>query len=126
MFTLQRLIVAILVTAGGAAVRAETPWLDAAKAARALPSEVFFSSPDVRQPRVSPDGTKIAFLFPHEGKMVLGLFDRKTGEASMILEGREESLFSFFWKGDDRIVFSADYQGNESFLWGRRISKGDG
>lgn len=124
MFTLQRLIVAILVTAGGAAVRAETPWLDAAKAARALPSEVFFSSPDVRQPRVSPDGTKIAFLFPHEGKMVLGLFDRKTGEASMILEGREESLFSFFWKGDDRIVFSADYQGNESFFVGSTDLKG--
>src|SRR4051812_4220763 len=42
-------------------------------AAEAPPSvDPFHSLPNVRQPRVSPDGTKIAFLFPHEKRMTLG------------------------------------------------------
>src|SRR5437868_14702441 len=83
-----------------------------------IPASAFFGLPNVRAPRLSPDGRKIAFLFPNEGRMALGLFDRQTKEARMILKGTDESLFSFFWKGNDRIVFSADYQGNESFFVG--------
>lgn len=80
--------------------------------------EQLFGLPNVRQPRLSPDGTKIAFLFPHEKKLALGVFDRATGESRMILRGEDESLFSFFWKGNDRIVFEADVAGNESFFIG--------
>ena len=83
-----------------------------------IPSGSFFGLPAVRSPRLSPDGKKIAFLFPNEGRMALGIFDRTTKEARMILKGTDESLFSFFWKGNDRIIFSADYQGNESFFIG--------
>ena len=80
MFTLQRLLVAILAAVAGASLYAQTDWLEAAKSARQLPTETFIGSPDVRQPRLSPDGSKIALLFPHEGKMALGLFDRKKGQ----------------------------------------------
>jgi len=110
-----------------AQTREETNWVEAAKAAMKLPRETFFSLPEVRQPRLSPDGTKIAFLFPHEGKMALGLFDRSTQQARMVIEGKNESLYSFLWKGDDRLVFMADFEGNESFfvgatdLEGRRV-----
>lgn len=48
--------------------------------------------------------------------MALGLFDRKSGEARLLVRGREESLTGFIWKGNDRIVFYADYQGNESMF----------
>ena len=78
MFTLQRLLVAILAAVAGASLYAQTDWLEAAKSARQLPTETFIGSPDVRQPRLSPDGSKIALLFPHEGKMALGLFDRSS------------------------------------------------
>ena len=83
-----------------------------ARAATATPPPIpvkdFFGLPNVRSPRLSPDGKKIAFLFPHEQRFALGLFDRMTGESRMILRGEDESLYSFFWKGDDRIVFFAD------------------
>src|ERR1043166_5327450 len=36
--------------------------------------EPLFGLPQVRQPRLSPDGRKIAFLFPHEKKMALGIY----------------------------------------------------
>ncbi len=80
--------------------------------------EQLFGLPNVRQPRLSPDGRKIAFLFPHEKKMALGVFDRTTSESRMILRGADESIHHFFWKGNDRIVFEADVAGNESFFIG--------
>lgn len=83
-----------------------------------LPIESFFSQSLVRQPRLSPDGKKIAFLFPHEKKMALGVFDRATKESKMILRGTDESIARFFWKGNERIVFEADVAGNESFFVG--------
>lgn len=80
--------------------------------------EELTSQPKVRQPRLSPDGAKIAFLFPHERKMALGVFDRATKESRMILRATDESIYRFFWKGNDRIVFEADVAGNESFFIG--------
>ena len=47
------------------------------------PVEELFGLPQIRQPRLSPDGSKIAFLFPHEKKMALGVFDRATKESRM-------------------------------------------
>lgn len=94
-----------------------------------LPVAAFFGLPNVSQPRLSPDGTKIAFLFPHEGRLALGLFDRKSNEAKLLVQGRDESLAGFFWKGNERIVFYADVGGNESFfiastdLTGRRVQR---
>jgi dipeptidyl aminopeptidase/acylaminoacyl peptidase len=82
------------------------------------PIDQFYTLPNVRQPRLSPDGSKIAFLFPLEKRMALGVFDRKTKESRMILRGEDESIYSFFWKGNDRIVFEADVAGNESFFIG--------
>ncbi|MSU23496.1 MAG: hypothetical protein EXS32_06685 [Opitutus sp.] len=83
-----------------------------------VPTRDFFSLPNVRAPKLSPDGKKIAFLFPHEQRLALGLFDRETKESRMILRGEDESIYSFFWKSDDRIVFLADASGNESFFIG--------
>jgi len=80
--------------------------------------EQFFGLPNVRQPRLSPDGKKIAFLFPHEKRMALGVFDLATKESRMIVRGEDESIFSFFWKGNERIVIAADVSGNESFFIG--------
>ena len=80
--------------------------------------EELFGQAKVRQPRLSPDGTKIAFLFPHEKKMALGVFDRATKESRMVLRATDESIYRYFWKGNDRIVFEADVAGNESFFIG--------
>jgi dipeptidyl aminopeptidase/acylaminoacyl peptidase len=110
-----------------ASAESNPDWPQRAAAAAALSRETFLGLPLVAQPRVSPDGTKIAFLYPHEGKLVIGVFDRKTKEARLVVQGREESFVTFFWKGNDRLVFLADLHGNESFfigssdLTGRRV-----
>lgn len=94
-----------------------------------VPLEAFFSLPTIRAPELSPDGSKIAFLFPKDGKLALGLFERKTGEGRIILEGVKENVEFFFWKGNERIVFGGDVGGNESNfvgvtdLTGKKVSR---
>jgi dipeptidyl aminopeptidase/acylaminoacyl peptidase len=87
-------------------------------ASASLPVAAFFSNPGVREPRLSPDGRYIAFLFPNDGRMAVGLFDRTTQEARSVVHGTDESIQGFFWKGNDRIVFLADVGGNESAFIG--------
>lgn len=94
-----------------AAASAETP-------APSVPLETFFSLPTIRDPQLSPDGSKLAFLFPKDGKLALGLFERKTSEGRIILEGVKENVEFFFWKGNERIVFGGDVGGNESVFLG--------
>jgi dipeptidyl aminopeptidase/acylaminoacyl peptidase len=82
-----------------------------------IPLEKFFGNPGIADPQLSPDGNKIAFLFPKDGRMALGLFDRKTGEGRIVLEGTDDSIKSLFWKGNERIVFGGDVNGTEeSFI----------
>ena len=83
-----------------------------------VPLEAFFGLPTIREPELSPDGSKIAFLFPKDGKLALGLFERTTGAGRIILEGVKENVGFFFWKGNERIVFGGDVGGNESFFVG--------
>ncbi len=88
--------------------------LQRAQAENVIPIGKFFSLPAISSPRLSPDGSKIAFLFPNNGKLALGLFDRSTNEGRMILEGSDDNITGFFWKGNDRLVFGGDVNGSES------------
>lgn len=83
-----------------------------------IPIETFFSLPAIGNPELSPDGTKIAFLFPKDHRMALGLFDRKNNEARIVLEGVDESIAFFNWKGNEHFIFGADVNGSESYFIG--------
>lgn len=88
--------------------------LTVTRAGNLIPVEKFFSLPAIRAPELSPDGGKIAFLFPKNGRLALGCFDRTTNEAQMVVEGSDDNITGFFWKGNDRLVFLGDVNGSES------------
>lgn len=90
-----------------------------------IPLEDFFGLPNVAQPRLSPDGNMIAFLAPIDGKMALAIFDLRTGEAREVIHGKDEGLKTFFWKGNDHLVFEADVGGNESYFVGTTDLSGE-
>ena len=77
--------------------------------------EEFFAEPDIRGLQVSPDGSKAAFLTTlATGKVGIALMHLDTGKVEPLVGGKDENYKSFFWKGNDWIVFSGDLGGNES------------
>ncbi len=93
--------VSLIAVASGRA--AERPAVDA-----------FFQNPEIASPVVSPDGRHVAFLSPVKDKMSVILFDLTAGTVEPIVRAFDGDITEVFWKGDDRIVFSADPNGRES------------
>jgi dipeptidyl aminopeptidase/acylaminoacyl peptidase len=83
-------------------------------AAERLPADAYFQNPEIASPVVSPDGRHVAFLSPVKDKMSVILFDLTTGKVEPIARAYDGDITEIFWKGDDRIVFSADPNGRES------------
>jgi dipeptidyl aminopeptidase/acylaminoacyl peptidase len=84
------------------------------RAAERIPIEAFFQNPEIDSPAVSPDGRHVAFLSPVKDKMSVILFDLTNGKVEPIVRAFDGDITELYWKGDDRIVFSADPNGRES------------
>lgn len=90
-----------------------------------VPIHDFFGDATIRQPRFSPDGSRIAFLAPvTEGRYGLTVYDIAKANAELILKPKDESIVFFIWKGDARFVFGGDVGGNESFMIGSCDAEG--
>ncbi|MBS0663007.1 MAG: S9 family peptidase [Verrucomicrobia bacterium] len=85
-----------------------------AEAAGQLPAKAFFSNDQVIAPQLSPDGSKIAFLFPLEDRRALGVYERATGNAYLVLKAPNESIDAVTWKGNEHLIAYADYHGNRA------------
>ncbi len=78
-----------------------------------VPIENFFGTEAMVQMQLSPDGNKIAMLAPNGGRYSLATLDTVTGKASVVVRLADENIRSFFWKGNDRLLFYALVEGNE-------------
>lgn len=77
--------------------------------------EDFFTTPAAFRFRLSPEGSKMAYLKrTDEGKKNLWVKDTKSGDEKMILEEGEDLIRTFFWANDDRILYLQDKGGNEN------------
>ncbi|MBL9218455.1 MAG: S9 family peptidase [Opitutaceae bacterium] len=94
-----------------------------------IPAEKFFSDPAISSVQISPDGAKLAFLAPMQGRIGVALMDLDTGKVEPLVRAADENIESFLWKGNDCIVFVADVGGNEAAaiqsinLQNRRITR---
>jgi dipeptidyl aminopeptidase/acylaminoacyl peptidase len=85
-----------------------------------LPVETFFAEPDISSPRLSPDGHYVAFLTTLGwGKVGIALQDLVTPgkQPEAFASAQDENIKTFFWKGNDFIVYGGDPGGNESYAW---------
>jgi hypothetical protein len=74
-------------------------------------AELFCSPPAMSGADLSPDGTKLAFLTPNQGIVSLALFHLETGKAEILVRA-DNDIGSFFWKDDDRIIYSGGGDGD--------------
>ncbi|MEA2703686.1 MAG: hypothetical protein QOD63_1631 [Actinomycetota bacterium] len=92
-----------------------------------VPREVLFGNPERASPRISPDGTRLAWLAPDEGVLnvwvgpvkpnVAGETDVAGSEkARAVTADRDRGIRQFFWAHDNRhLVYAQDIGGDENW-----------
>jgi len=82
---------------------------------RRIPRELIFGNPEKAAPRISPDGTKLAFLAEDEG--VLNIWAGPLeGAAKPVTRDRGRGIRSYFWSGDSRtLLYVQDKDGDENW-----------
>ena len=82
-----------------------------------IPRKILFGNPERSHARLSPDGTKLAYLAPAEGvlNVWVGPTDRPS-EARPVTSDRHRGIRSFFWAYTNRhILYSQDTDGDEDW-----------
>src|SRR5690348_3024629 len=81
-----------------------------------IPREVLFGNAERSQPRISPDGRRLAFLAPHEGVMNLHVAQPDGSAPRPVTAERVSALRMYQWAADSRhLVFLQDAGGTENF-----------
>jgi dipeptidyl aminopeptidase/acylaminoacyl peptidase len=84
--------------------------------ARKIPLRDFFKNPERSAYRLSPDGAYYAFLAPYEKRMNIFVQSRNgSGEPVRITSETTRDIAGYWWKGNDRILFMRDNNGDENY-----------
>jgi dipeptidyl aminopeptidase/acylaminoacyl peptidase len=88
----------------------------AASAVPLIPREVLFDNPERANPQISPDGTMLAWLAPHQG--VLNVWVRALGKPDerVVTDDRKRGIRTFFWQADSaHLLYLQDSGGDENW-----------
>jgi Tol biopolymer transport system component len=81
-----------------------------------IPRDVLFGNPEKTMPALSPDGTRIAYLAPHDD--VLSIWVRTVGaeDDRVVATDPARPIRNVFWSpGGERVLFMQDAGGDENF-----------
>src|SRR3954453_10214513 len=83
-----------------------------------VPREVLFGNPEKVQPRLSPDGKRLAYIAPVDG--VLNVWVGEIGAAAEtfkpVTDDTDRGIRAFFWGQDNaRILYLQDVGGDENW-----------
>ena len=82
-----------------------------------IPRDILFGNPDRAQPRLSPDGKRLAFLAPVDG--VLNVWVGPTGDlaaAKPVTQDKTRNIRIFYWAfTNDHILYAQDKGGDENW-----------
>jgi dipeptidyl aminopeptidase/acylaminoacyl peptidase len=89
--------------------------------AELIPRRVLFGNPERISPRISPDGTQLAWIAPHEGVLNVWLAPAGAGgvdwaQARVITDDNDRGIRTFAWAHDGRhVLYLRDTGGDENF-----------
>ena len=100
-----------------------------------VPREVLFGNPERMSPRISPDGTRLAWIAPDEGVLnvwvtpttAVGPAGVDSGQAKAVTNDRDRGIRSYFWAHDNRhLLYIQDKGGDENWrLYSVDLETGD-
>lgn len=79
------------------------------------PLRDFFRNPEKSYFRLSPDGTRIAFLAPFANRKNIFVQARGTNTSTRITSVTDRDISGFFWKGNDHLLYTRDFGGDENY-----------
>lgn len=85
-------------------------------AAGLIPRDILFGNPERANPQISPDGTKLAWLAPHEG--VLNVWVRTMGKSDdrVVTSDGKRGIRIYFWQPDSaHLLYLQDSGGDENW-----------
>ncbi len=81
-----------------------------------IPREILLGNPEKATPQISPDGTKLAWLAPHNG--VLNVWVRNIGKTDdqVITSDKKRGIRLFRWQHDsEHVLYIQDKDGDENW-----------
>ncbi|HEX9692691.1 MAG TPA: S9 family peptidase [Gemmatimonadales bacterium] len=81
-----------------------------------IPREELFGNPVKTDPQLSPDGRKMAFIAPEDGKLNVWVTDLERDETKTATHDRDRGVRVYFWAHDGRhLVYLQDVGGDENW-----------
>jgi dipeptidyl aminopeptidase/acylaminoacyl peptidase len=80
-----------------------------------LPLEDFFRNPNIANLDLAPGGGYLAFLQPWQTRMNIFVQQTSGGEAVRVTSSHARDIPAFLWKGDERLVYVQDSEGDENY-----------
>lgn len=81
-----------------------------------IPREVLFGNPERMLPRISPDGTKLAWVAPDEGVLNVWVAGADGEGATAVTHDRDRGIRQYFWAHDGRhLLYLKDEGGDENW-----------
>lgn len=86
-----------------------------AQSPKIIPVRDFFKNPEKAYFQISPDGNYISFVQPFESRLNVFVQPRGSSEAKRVTSVTDRDISTYFWKGNDRILYLKDFGGDENF-----------
>ncbi len=81
-----------------------------------IPREVLFGNPEKASPKISPDGTRIAYLAPKDGVLNVWIHTIGKEDDRVVTEEKKRDIMHFFWAEDSgHIMYRQDSDGDENW-----------
>ncbi len=92
-----------------------------------VPREVLFGNPERMSPRISPDGSQLAWIAPDEGVLNVWVTPVGSWQARPVTKDRDRGIRSYFWAHDGRhLLYVQDKGGDENWrLYAVDLQTGD-
>ncbi|MBZ5648191.1 MAG: S9 family peptidase [Acidobacteriia bacterium] len=92
-------------------------WAGSESSTALIPRQILFGNPERTSPRISPDGTRLAYLAPDD-KGVLNVWVRTIGKTDdqVVTADKKRGIRFFLWQFDSQhVLYIQDRDGDENF-----------
>src|SRR5207245_508657 len=81
-----------------------------------VPRDVLFGNPEKTSPRISPDGTRLAYIAPVDGVLNVWVGAVGSEEFGPVTNDTDRGIRAYFWAHDNRhLLYVQDKGGDENW-----------